>query len=159
MIVKLNGQYLTTIGEQNSIPDDEMIVVKKGFNKNLRKMATTLWTLSGTMMMKSQALAASGNMTGTNFWVEMKPLIYFFQDISMVLGVLAIIAGIILLVVKKRWGVATLKITSFAVIGVFLVPSAVLLLAILGMFLDDSLTTVLENIRAAREIAPVNGGR
>jgi hypothetical protein len=156
MIVKVNGQYLMTVGEKNC-PEEEVIVIGRGFNYKLKKMAISLWTLSASFMVKSTALAA--DTTSSSLWIQMKPLIYFFQDMAMVFGVLAIIAGLILLVVKKRWGVTTLKVSAFVVLGIFLVPSAVLLLAILGMFLDDSLTSVLNGIREARDSVPVNGGK
>jgi hypothetical protein len=157
MIVKVNGQYLMTVGEKNCpVKEEEVIVIGRGFNYKLKKMAISLWTLSASFMVKSTALAAEA--TSSSLWIQMKPLIYFFQDMAMVFGVLAIIAGLILLVVKKRWGVTTLKVSAFVVLGIFLVPSAVLLLAILGMFLDDSLTSVLNGIREARETVPVNGG-
>jgi hypothetical protein len=158
MIVKLNGQYLMTVGEEKPYSNDgETIVIGKGVNSKLKKMAITFWTLSASFMMKSSALAA--DVSSSSLWVQMKPLMYFFQDMAMVFGVLAIIAGLILLVVKKRWGVTTLKVSAFVVLGVFLVPSAVLLLAILGMFLDDSLTSVLNGIREARDSVPVDGGK
>jgi hypothetical protein len=158
MIVKVNGQYLMTVGEERkSIYEEELIVIGKGFNKKLKKMAITLWTLSASFMVKSKALAA--DPSSSSLWVQMKPLMYFFQDMAMVFGVLAIIAGLILLVVKKRWGITTLKVTAFVVLGIFLVPSAVLLLAILGMFLDDSLSAVLNGIRETRDTLPVNGGK
>jgi hypothetical protein len=158
MIVKVNGQYLMTVGVERSYSnDDEMIVIGKGVNSKLKRMAITLWTLSASLMVKSNALAA--DVSSSSLWVQMKPLMYFFQDMAMVFGVLAIIAGLILLVVKKRWGVTTLKVSAFVVLGVFLVPSAVLLLAILGMFLDDSLTSVLNGIREARDSVPVDGGK
>jgi hypothetical protein len=158
MIVKVNGQYLMTVGVERSYSNgDEMIVIGKGVNSKLKRMAITLWTLSASFMVKSNALAA--DVSSSSLWVQMKPLMYFFQDMAMVFGVLAIIAGLILLVVKKRWGVTTLKVSAFVVLGVFLVPSAVLLLAILGMFLDDSLTSVLNGIREARDSVPVDGGK
>jgi hypothetical protein len=158
MIVKLNGQYLMTVGEEKPYSNDgETIVIGKGVNSKLKKMAIIFWTLSASFMMKSSALAA--DVSSSSLWVQMKPLMYFFQDMAMVFGVMAIIAGLILLVVKKRWGVTTLKVSAFVVLGVFLVPSAVLLLAILGMFLDDSLTSVLNGIREARDSVPVDGGK
>lgn len=149
MIIKINGQEITPV--ISTTVEEEIIVIGRGSNKKLRRIATMFWSISATFMVKSQALAASATGSG-QLWEQMKPLLYFFQDMAMFAGTLAIIAGIILLVFKRRWGIATIKTTAFAVAGIFLVPSAVLLLAILGMFLDDSLTTVLNGIREARMV-------
>lgn len=158
MIVKVNGQYLMTIGEDRpDMFEEEMLVIGRGFNTELKKIAIAFWSLSASLFAKSKVYAAAPTGSSGQLWEEMKPLLYFFQDLAMFAGTLAIIAGIILLVVKRRWGIATLKTSAFAVIGIFLVPSAVLLLAILGMFLDDSLTAVLNNIREARDTMPVGG--
>jgi len=155
MIVRMNGQYLMTVGEELR-SDEEVVIIGKKSNKKLRRIAITFWSLSASFLAKSQALAATTSTT-SGLWEQMKPLLYFFQDFAMVAGTLAIIAGIVLLVVKRKWGVATLKISAFAVVGIFLVPSAVLLLAILGMLLDDSLTSVLNGIRDAQDTMPVGG--
>jgi hypothetical protein len=149
MIVRLNGQFFMEIG---SVPQGEVFVIKKGINPKLKTLAATLWSLSGTMFAKAQVYAASGEL-----WEQGQPLIYFFQDMAMFLGVFAIIAGLILLAVKKRWGVATLKVTSFIVIGAFMAPAALMLLAILGHHFNDALTEVLSQMRENK--VPVMGGK
>jgi hypothetical protein len=149
MIVRINDVPLEMYPKLSE--SDQVIVVKKGINPKLKKIAITLWTISGIMMVKTRTYAAG------ELWTELKPLLYFFQDFAMFFGTLAIIAGLILLGVKKRWGTKTLKITGFIVAGVFLAPSIILLCAILGIVLDDALTNVLQNIRDESEIIPAGG--
>jgi hypothetical protein len=147
MIVRLNGQFFFEIG---SIPQDEIFVIKKGINPKLKKMAATLWTLSGTMFMKS-AQASS-------LWDGMQPLIYLAQDIAMFTGTLAIIAGFIILAFRKRIGVRVIKLAGVIVAGTFLAPAAILLFAIVGIQLNDALTEALNNMREMKNL-PVNGGK
>jgi hypothetical protein len=149
MIVKINGVPLEMYPRICDI--DEVIVVKKGVNTNLKKIAVTLWTVSAAMLVKSKAYA-------DGFYEEIQPLFYVFQEMALGIGALAIIAGLVLLVFKKRWGQITLKTTAFIVGGVFLVPSVLMLLAIIGTYLNDALYEALQNVREAKEIEKVMKG-
>lgn len=145
MIIKLNGQYWFNTDEKT--PDDFVIVQK---SNKLRHFALALWTTSGVLAAYSPANAES-------FYESMRPLEYTFQDIALGLGILSALAGFILLGIKKRWGVSTLKTTGLVVGGVFLVPSILMLVAIVGTMLNDALTTAFENIREVENIKDVMG--
>jgi hypothetical protein len=151
MKVRINGvpleMYRFEVSEATS---KELISQKAVIHPGLKKMAITLWTISGTFFAKSSVLAAG------SFYQEMQPLYYVFQDIALGLGGLALIAGLIMLVFKKRWGIATIKVMGLVIGGVFLIPSAIMLLAILGISLNDALYNALENIRATDAKAVFN---
>jgi hypothetical protein len=145
MIVNLNGNYWYDTEKQLN---DNVIEVKK--SKKLMNFAITIWTTSGLLFAKTAAHAES-------FYESMKPLNFVFQDIALGLGVLFAFSGFILLGVKKRWGAVTLKTTAMVVCGVFLVPSAIMLVAIVGTLLNDALTVAFENIRGASDVKDVIG--
>jgi hypothetical protein len=145
MIVKMNGQYLMTVGLPSM--ESEEVRVSRSINPKLKKIAIALWTLSGSLMSKT-ALAAGG----TSFYEQMQPLNWVFQDIALGLGSLALLVGFILLVVKKRWGTLTLKTTAVVVGGVFLAPSILILLAIVGGSLNDALWNALQGMREAKAV-------
>jgi hypothetical protein len=105
--------------------------------KRLKKLAVFLWTLSGTMLTR---------VGEASFYDNMKPLLLVFQEMSIGLGSFAIIIGLGLLVIKKRWGVMTLKMIAIIVLGVFLAPSALLLIAIVGTYTNDALYEAFKEI-------------
>jgi hypothetical protein len=146
MIVKMNGQYLMTVGLPSM--ESEEVRVSRSINPKLKKIAIALWTLSGSLMSKT-ALAAGG----TSFYEQMQPLNWVFQDLALGLGSLALFAGLILLGVKKRWGAVTLKTTGLIIAGVFLIPSALMLLAIIGVLMNDALWTAFNNIREVKAVS------
>ncbi|KZE65614.1 hypothetical protein AWM68_20650 [Fictibacillus phosphorivorans] len=142
MKVRINGVPLEMLNmDQITLIDQIEVHEKKKMSKSLNKFATTLWTISGTFFAKSSVLASG------SFYQEMQPLYYVFQDIALGLGGLALIAGLIMLVFKKRWGITTIKVMGLVIGGVFLIPSAIMLLAILGISLNEALYSALENIR------------
>jgi uncharacterized protein involved in response to NO len=140
MIVKINGQPLEMV--YPSSPDVEIEPLSKKDRKKLKQMAITLWTLSGTMLTRNSYAASS-----TSFYEQMQPLNWLAQDMVLGFGVLAIIIGLVLFAVKKRWGTKTLKITGLVIAGVFLAPSVVMLFAIIGTLTNDALYNAFENIR------------
>lgn len=136
MIVKLNGQFWYDTNEKTDL--EELVVVKK--SNKLRNFAISLWTASGVLFTQSYVHADT-------FYDSMKPLTHTFQDIALGLGILFALAGFILLGFRKRWGEATLKTTALVVGGVFLVPSLLMLIAIVGTMLNDALTDAFQNVR------------
>jgi len=134
MIVKLNGNYWFDTDKQIM---DEMVVVQK--SNKLKKFALTLWTTSSILF--AQKVHAE------TFYDSMKPLTHVFQDIALGLGILFALTGFILLGFKRRWGETTLKTTGFVVVGVFLVPSLLMLVAIVGTLLNEALTEAFQNVR------------
>ncbi len=108
MIVKINGQFWYDTEHRNENGHEEVIVAKWG-NPKLRTMAIGFWTASASLMAK--------DVHASSFYEQLQPLIYEFQSMALGLGVLAIIAGLALLAVRKRWGTVTLKTTAFIVVG------------------------------------------
>lgn len=146
MIVNLNGQhwYDTDIKDQLN----EVFIVKK--SDKLKKVAISIWATSGVFLARSIVHAGS-------FYESMQPLTYTFQDIALGLGILFGLSGFILLGIKKRWGVSTLKTTAFVVGGVFLVPSILLLVGIVGTLLNEAFVTAFEEVRGSEKIKDVMG--
>lgn len=132
MIVKLNGNYWFDTDDQ-----EEVVVLQK--SNKLRKLAIALWTASG-MTLTQTAHAES-------FYESMRPLTHVFQDIALGLGILFALAGFILLGFKRRMGTATLKTTAMVVGGIFLVPSILMLVAIVGTMLNEALIEAFQGVR------------
>jgi hypothetical protein len=147
MNVRINGQPLECLPTVN---EDGILVLRNGINPKLKKIAITLWTVSGSLFTKSVAAASNGS-----FYERMQPLYHVLQEFALGLGGLALLTGIIMLAFKKRWGKSTLKVTSFVIGGVFLIPSAMLLLAIIGIMLNDAMYEAFKGIREADEIRGV----
>src|SRR5690625_1970020 len=139
MIVKLNGQFWFNTDDEADF--DELVIVKR--SNKLKVFALTLWTSSGILV--TQTVHAD------TFYENMQPLTYTFQDIALGLGILFALAGFILLGFRRRWGEATLKTTALVVGGVFLVPSMLMLIAIVGTMLNDALTDASQNVRDVME--------
>lgn len=149
MIVKING---VAIPERPVFMDQFVVDIAKTYKKKdikkLKKLNTWLWSVSGSMMSFNPVLAVapgSVNHTG-NLWIQMKPIFSLFQEIGMVLGAFAIIGGLIIMIFKKRAATKLITTAAIAVAGVFLVPSAIMLLAIIGSMLNDALTAVFNGL-------------
>ncbi|WP_077621582.1 hypothetical protein [Sediminibacillus massiliensis] len=138
MLIKINGQQWFDT-EESAIQEDEIVIARWG-NKKLQTMAIAFWSASATLMSAEKAHASS-------FYEQVQPLIHQFQSMALGLGVLAIIAGLSLLAVKKRWGTMTLKTTAFIVGGVFLAPAAIMLFAIIAMTLNDALLEAFKDVQ------------
>jgi hypothetical protein len=148
MMIKINGMPLAaTVNQQIEMnPSVGEVVVAKWGNKKLKQMAISLWTLSGVMLSRA---AEAG------FYEQMKPLLQVFQEMALGFGSLAIIAGLVLMVVKKRWGTLTLQMTAVVVLGIFLAPSILMLIAIVGTYLNDGLYQAFKEVWKSK---PVMGG-
>lgn len=143
MIVRINGVELADrtpviLEELEECVRDNY--TKKDIKK-LRKTLIWVWSIAGTMLTKSTALAASNNL-----WVEMQPIFGLFQEIGMVLGAFSIIGGLIIMLFKKRMAIRIIGTAAIVVGGVFLVPSGILLLAIIGNSMNEALTNVFNHM-------------
>jgi hypothetical protein len=149
MIVKINGMFWYDMNEKtvSGSEADEIIVpsFRKSINPKTKLIATALWTMSASFVTDSAS--------ASSFYERMQPLNIVFQDLALGLGSLALLTGFILLVVKKKWGVMTLKMTGIIVVGVFLAPSALMLLAIIGTEMGDALWDALNDIREVKAVS------
>jgi len=140
MIVRMNGVVVSSPLKPDGVP----VQLKNRRRIDLRRLAITLWGFSGVLFAKAQAFAADS--TGTGLWDGMFPMFQLFQEVAMVIGALAIMAGLAMLVFRKRWGVVTIKTAAIVTGGVFLVPAAVMLLAIIGTLFNDRLVEVMAKL-------------
>lgn len=145
MIVRINGVVLPDRSAQ--IMEDFVVEnYSKKDIKKLKKLNIWLWSMAGTMMAHSPAFAAgTGSSTG-NLWIEMKPIFGLFQEIGMVMGAFAIIGGLIVMIFKRKMATKIIGTAAIAVAGVFLVPSAIMLVAIIGSMMNDALTAVFSGL-------------
>lgn len=134
MIVKLNGNYWFDTEKREL---GELAIFKK--SNKLRSFAIGLWTISG--------MAITQTVHAQSFYDSMRPLTEVFQDIALGMGILFALAGFILLGFKRRAGTATLKTTAMVVGGVFLVPSILMLVAIIGTMLNEALVEAFQGVR------------
>lgn len=151
MRVNLNGVFWYDTDER-LLAAEEIIIPKfsKTINPKTKLIATALWTMSATIGAGTSASAAGGS-----FFESMQPLNFVFQDIALGLGSLALIAGFVLLFIKRRWGTVTLKITAVVVGGVCLAPALLLLIAIVGTMMNDALWEAFQNIRQYQDVKGV----
>lgn len=146
MILKINGVPVSDsiVMEYSDAFDIKPYLPKtrKEMNK-LKKLSIWLWSLSGTFLIKSHAFAATDS---SSMWVQMQPLWSTFQDIALVLGGIAIFVGMLTFLFKRSLGKQVLMASVLVVGGCFLVPSALMLIAIVGSMLNDVLMGVFENM-------------
>ncbi|TCJ00969.1 hypothetical protein [Cytobacillus praedii] len=145
MIIKINGAVINP-----SVTDPVDFDIKSYLPKNkielnkYKKLSTWLWTLSGTFLFKSNVLATSSG--STSMWVQMQPLWAVFQDIALILGGIAIFVGMLTFLFKRSVGKTVIVASVLVVGGCFLVPSALMLIAIIGSMMNDVLMGVFQNL-------------
>lgn len=99
--------------------------------------------MGAILVSTKKTMAAAPDSTG----MDSNQIMSSFQDIVLAFGGIALVVGLILLVVKKKWGVKTLQMTGFVTAGVFLAPAALLLVAIIAMSINDHLYTTFQQMR------------
>jgi hypothetical protein len=134
-------------------------IVKNEYNrkgiKKLQKLSVFLWTVSASFTAKA-ASAASTAATAANssqsfgLWSHTTGLFGVFQEMAMVLGALAIFGGLITMIFKKRAGQKIILTAAIAIGGCFLVPSAIMLVAIIGNMLNDTLSQAFSSMTMGR---------
>lgn len=149
MIVKINGvAQIPSVGLKQRMKLDKYVepeVLVKKRKVDLKKLAVTLWTTSGVMFAKHAVFAATEGQR-INLWQQLFPVFDIFQQLGMVIGAFALIAGLSVMFVKKRVGMGIIMTSAIVIAGVFLVPSAVMLIAIIGSMLNDTLVDVFNNL-------------
>lgn len=156
MIIRINGIKLqrNVIRPVDVIEFIEETGMKKTKKRDLKKLYTFAWSMSGLLFAKASALAApvtANAATKVDLWTSLLPVFGLFQQMAMVLGAFAIIGALIMMIFKKRVGIQTLGTIAIAISGVFLVPAAMMLLAIIGNLINDTLIDAFRTIN-------VNGG-
>lgn len=150
MIVRING---VPIEEFNKGKNDLFLSMideaqlRKLKPKNLQKLAISLWITSGILL-------TSEHVNASEFWTDMQPIFATFQQIAMVLGALSIFAGLITMFFKKRMGMNIITTSAMVVGGCFLVPSFIMIVAIIGNMMNDTLTHVFNNLDLKDSVHP-----
>lgn len=141
MIIKINGTAIEGVNEDFSTFDlAEYLPKNKKEMKKLKKMAIWLWSVSGVMLANSQTYAAS------DIWIKMQPVWSVFQDIAMVIGGIAIFSGLLIFYFKRNLGKSVIVSSALVIGGCFLVPSIIMLIAIIGNMMNDVLMDVFQNL-------------
>lgn len=141
MIIRINGIILED-KPLNFIDFEPFLPKNKQELKKFKKLATWLWGISGTMLVNNHAFAAGG----TSMWIKMQPLWATFQQIAMVIGGIALFVGILTFVFKRSLGKTIITTALIVVAGCFLVPSAIMLMGIVGQMMNDVLVDVFSNM-------------
>lgn len=141
MIIRINGVSIDDFYNKNKLINqfEELIPKSKSEVKRLKSLATFLWSVSGTMLFQSKSYASS------SLWTEMSPIWNVFQDISMIMGAIFLFIGLITFMFKRQVGKKIIVTTAIVVGGCYLVPAALMLVAIIGSMINDTLMNVFEN--------------
>ena len=128
MIVRINGV------------NEELLPKTKTEAKRLKSLSIFLWSVSGTFLMQSKSYASSGSL-----WTEMQPIWNIFQEIAMIVGAIALFVGLITFIFKRQVGKKIIVTTAIVIGGCYLVPATLMLIAIIGSMINDTLMEVFRN--------------
>jgi len=141
MIIRINGQIIDDF-HPKMINLEPFLPKNKKELKKFRKLSTWLWGISGVMLANSHTFAA----TSQSMWVQMQPLWSVFQDLAMTVGGIAIFVGILTFYFKRSLGKQVILSSAIAIAGCFLVPSMIMLIAIIGQTMNHVLVDVFSNM-------------
>jgi energy-converting hydrogenase Eha subunit C len=145
MIVRINGSVINELPTvEEVIKSFEVDKMNKRDMKRLKKLSVWLWSISGVMLANTKALAAPPE--SASLWEGMQQVFGVFQEIGMVLGAFAILGGLIVMIFKRRAAQKIILTAAIAVGGVFLVPAAIMLIAIIGSMMNDVLSNVFHQM-------------
>lgn len=117
--------------------------------KKFQKLSTWLWSVSGMMFANSHVLAAEQSVS---IWRQMQPLWSVFQDLAMTIGGIAIFVGILTFYFKRSLGKQIIMSAILAIGGCFLVPSLIMLVAIIGQMMNNVLSGVFANMNLQNSV-------
>jgi hypothetical protein len=146
MIIRINGKI---VEKPLELVDFEPFLPKnKQEMKKFKKLSTWLWSVSGVMLGNSHAFAASSQ----SMWTQMQPLWAVFQDLAMTIGGIAIFVGILTFYFKRSLGKQVIMSAVLAIAGCFLVPSLIMLVAIIGQTMNHVLVDVFSNMNIQNSV-------
>lgn len=122
----------------NEAANEGIRVLVKPIKKNKNTINLSIWSATGIMLYQAVAKVQP------SMWKEIIPVFNVFQEIAMVTGALAIITGLIIMIFKRKVGWTIINTAGLVVLGCFLVPSAVMLVAIIGKLLNSALTNAFD---------------
>lgn len=141
-IVRINGIDIDNFYCKNKLINHFTDILPKSRTESnkLKKLSIFLWSVSGSLLLQSKSYAESGSL-----WTEMQPIWHVFQEIAMIVGAIALFVGLISFIFKRQLGKKMIVTTVVVVGGCYLVPAALMLLAIIGSMINDTLMNVFEN--------------
>lgn len=155
MIIKINGtpiheSYPLFEKQQCKINLEKCLPKSKKEMKRMKKLAMFLWSVSGSMLLKSQALAAEPH--STSMWEQMQPLWSVFQDMSMVLGGIFLFTGLLIFLFKRSIGKRVIMTAVVVIGGCYLIPSIIMIVAIIGSMMNGVLTNVFNDLHLENSV-------
>ncbi|MED3792354.1 hypothetical protein P4571_07855 [Niallia alba] len=143
MIIRINGVKIPQTPRYDIMDFTPYVPKNKKEAKNMKKLATWLWGISGVMFTQSKALAAGNS---TTIWQSIQPMWSVFQDIALTLGSIGVFCGLIVFLFKRNVGKQVVITSVLVAGGCFLVPAAMMLVAIIGHMLNDVLSDAFANM-------------
>lgn len=155
-IVRINGKQLCytsnlKVPDMSEIKEALIEASKEGMKvlvtpltKSKKTFVVSLWSVSGVMLSQMKIYAAPAKSSSPSMWKEILPVFGVFQEIAMIVGALSIITGLIVMVFKKKLGWTIISTAGLVILGCFLVPSAVMLVAIIGKLLNGALENAFD---------------
>lgn len=150
VIIRINGIRMLPEMPMKNVSQYDVKCAWNPPSKTVKVAAINTWIVASTLLTTAKSHAASTLSSAPSIWSEMLPVFHVFQDISMVLGALAILSGLIIMIFKKSLGWTVVNTSIAVVLGCFLVPAAVMLLAIVGDLLNGSLQKAFEAFHAVK---------
>lgn len=148
MIIKINGISISDYANTDliKIPNEKEFVniLEK---LKLKQIAITLFTATLTLNSKVVLATSGTSVSKFSMWESMRPLFGVLSDLMMSIGGVAIIIGLVTAIFNKRIGTKIVITTCIAVLACFLVPSALMLVAIIGDALNDALENAFKTVR------------
>lgn len=135
MIIRLNGKVLEP---RVSLVEIKEVHAFSTFRSAFAAFATALAYPTATYI---AANPVSGGM-----FTQFQPLFQFLAEVIGVIGCFAILGGIVVFVVRRRTGQKILTVAGAAIVAACLVPTAVLLLIIIGQYMNHAASEVLANM-------------
>jgi hypothetical protein len=147
-VIRINGNPISYSSNLKISEQDIKDAIKEAANAGMKILVNpkgkkaaevSLYSVSGIMLAQIMVTNMRPSM-----WSELSPIFKVFQEIAMVTGALSVITGLIIMVFNKRLGWTIINTAACVVLGCFLVPSAVMLIAIVGSMLDRAISHAFE---------------
>lgn len=151
MILKINGQIVNPYPPVSLefVEIKPLIPKSRKEARKMKKLATTLWGISGSILINSPTFAAENS---ASIWNQFQPLWSVFQEMSMIIGGIAIFVGLLVFLFKRNVGKNVITTAVIVVAGCYLVPSAIMLVAIIGSMMNDVLSGVFNNLHLENSV-------
>lgn len=148
IVIRINGNIINQTKQHNIQIENEFNYVLK--KSKLKRIAITMFIASCSLYSKIAFAASNTTIQKFTIWQSLQPVYDIFADLAMSIGSLGIIIGLVTAIFNKRLGIKVALTTTWAILGCFLVPSGVTLVAIVGHLINDTLIDAFNHIHLAR---------